>query len=73
MEITMSEESLKAKVVTEKVAAEMIGLSVKTLQNHRYLGLPPTYVKLGKSIRYRVADLQTYLDECTVEPRHETK
>lgn len=71
MEITMSEESLKAKVVTEKVAAEMIGLSVKTLQNHRYLGLPPTYVKLGKSIRYRVADLQAYLDECTVMPREE--
>ena len=67
----MSEESLKAKVVTEKVAAEMIGLSVKTLQNHRYLGLPPTYVKLGKSIRYRVADLQAYLDECTVMPREE--
>ena len=71
MEITMSEESLKAKVVTEKVAAEMIGLSVKTLQNHRYLGLPPTYVKLGKSIRYRVADLQAYLDECTVMSREE--
>ena len=71
MEITMSEELLKTKVVTEKVAAEMIGLSVKTLQNHRYLGLPPTYVKLGKSIRYRVADLQTYLDECTVMPREE--
>ena len=71
MEITMSEDLLKAKVVTEKVAAEMIGLSVKTLQNHRYLGLPPTYVKLGKSIRYRVADLQAYLDECTVMPREE--
>ena len=73
MEITMSEESLKAKVVTEKVAAEMIGLSVKTLQNHRYLGLAPTYVRMGRSIRYRVSDLQTYLDKCTVEPRHETK
>ena len=72
MEITMSEnELMKAEVVNEKVAAKLVGMSVKTLQNHRYLGLPPTYVKLGKSIRYRVADLQAYLDECTVMPREE--
>ena len=64
-------ELLKAEVVNEKVAAKLVGMSVKTLQNHRYLGLPPTYVKLGKSIRYRVADLQAYLDECTVMSREE--
>ncbi len=60
-------ESMKA--VNEKVAAEIVGLSVHTLQNHRYLGLPPKYLRLGRNIRYRIADLEEYLDECTVEPR----
>ena len=65
------QENELLKVVGEKVAADMTGLSVKTLRNHRYLGLPPKYVRMGRAIRYRVSDLQTYLDKCTVMPREE--
>ena len=60
-------ESMKA--VNEKVAAKMLGFSVHTLQNRRYLGQPPRYVRIGRSIRYRLADLEAFLNECTVEPR----
>ena len=62
-------ESMKA--VNEKVAAKMLGFSVKTLQNRRYLAQPPRFVRIGRSIRYRVADLEAFLNECTVEPRTE--
>ena len=59
------------KAVNEKVAAEIVGLSVHTLQNHRYLGLPPKYLRLGRNIRYRITDLEEYLNACTVKPRTE--
>ncbi len=64
----MTEKEL-LKVVNEKTAADMLGMSVHTLQNHRYLGQPPVYMRIGRSIRYRVADIQAYLDECRVMPR----
>ncbi len=60
-------ESLKA--VNEKEAAKMLGFSVHTLQNRRYLGQPPRYVRIGRSIRYRLADLDAFMNECTVEAR----
>ncbi len=64
-------EAENMKVVNEKVAAKMLGFSVHTLQNRRYLAQPPWYVRIGRNIRYRVADLEKFLEECTVEPRQE--
>ena len=62
-------ETENMKVVNEKVAAEILGFSVHTLQNRRYLAQPPKYVRIGRNIRYRIADLEEFLNECTVEPR----
>ncbi|MBP3729938.1 MAG: helix-turn-helix domain-containing protein [Mailhella sp.] len=60
-------ESLRS--VNEREAAEILGFSVRTLQNRRYLGQPPTYVKLGRTIRYKLADLEAFLMSSTVAPR----
>ena len=54
--------------VNEKEAARITGFSVKTLQNRRYLRLPPTCLKVGRLIRYRISDLQSFLESCVVEP-----
>ncbi len=54
--------------VTEKVAAELLGMSIKTLQARRYLGKPPVYLKLGRAIRYRISDLEAYMAAGAVEP-----
>ena len=54
--------------VNEKEAARITGFSVKTLQNRRYLRLPPTFLKVGRLIRYRISDLQSFLESCVVEP-----
>ena len=55
--------------VTETELAEMIQRSVQTLRNdrHRRRGLP--YIKIGRSIRYDLADVEAYLNECRVIPK----
>ena len=57
------------QTVSESLASEITGLAVKTLQQRRWLGKPPTYLKVGRLVRYRISDLMDYLDSCTVEAR----
>ena len=57
------------QTVDERQAALITGFSVKGLQQRRWLGKPPTYLKIGRLIRYRISDLEKYLDSCTVEAR----
>lgn len=64
----MNENTTNLRTITEKEAAIFLGWSIRTLQNRRWKGLPPQYLRLGRSIRYRLSDLQAYLDACAVEP-----
>ena len=57
------------QTVDERQAAVITGFSVKGLQQRRWLGKPPTYLKVGRLVRYRISDLMDYLDSCTVEAR----
>ena len=57
------------QTVDERQAAVITGFSVKGLQQRRWLGKPPTYLKVGRLIRYRISDLEKYLDSCTVEAK----
>lgn len=57
------------QTVDERQAALITGFSVKGLQQRRWLGKPPTYLKIGRLIRYRISDLEKFLDSCTVEAR----
>ena len=57
------------QTVDERQAAVITGFSVKGLQQRRWLGKPPTYLKVGRLIRYRISDLEKFLDSCTVEAR----
>ena len=57
------------QTVDERQAALITGFSVKGLQQRRWLGKPPTYLKVGRLIRYRISDLEKFLDSCTVEAR----
>jgi predicted DNA-binding transcriptional regulator AlpA len=42
-------------------AAERTKLSVSMLEKLRVYGGGPPYLKIGRSVRYRVADLDTWL------------
>jgi predicted DNA-binding transcriptional regulator AlpA len=39
--------------------------STAALANWRYLGLGPRFVKVGKAVRYRVSDVESWLDQQT--------
>jgi len=56
-----------------KQAAAYRGLSPKTLQNERWRGIGPRYIRQGGFIAYRRSDLERYLAECAVETEQSAK
>jgi len=55
-------------LLSERQVAQLLSLSVQTLRNNRCnrKGLP--YVKLGRSIRYRAADVEEHISSRLIEP-----
>jgi hypothetical protein len=50
-------------------AADLLGLAPSTIAKLRLSGLGPAYLKLGRRVRYRVADLEAYMQ---ANRRHST-
>ncbi len=55
------------RLLTEAEAAEIIGFSKNTLRAWRVSGrlnklIPPPFIKCGRAVRYRLSDLQTWMD-----------
>lgn len=53
-------------LVDERVAAAMLDMSVAWLQRDRWAGASVPYVKLGRSVRYRVGDVRETIRKRTV-------
>ena len=51
-----------SRLVTERDASELLGVSVRTLQKWRLQGNGPQFVKLGHAVRYDVKDLEAYIE-----------
>ena len=49
------------QLMDEKQAAALLNVSVKTLQARRSRGGGPRFVKLGRSVRYAMADLEAFV------------
>ena len=49
------------ELLDEPKLAARLGVSRATLQSWRYAGRGPKYIKIGRLIRYRVADVDAYL------------
>jgi len=58
---------LKEISVREKKAAEMIGISVHTLRQWRSQGKYIPFIKVGRSVLYRVSDLENFLNQHKVK------
>jgi len=58
-----------SRYLGEREVAKLLGLSVQTLRNRRFLGHPPPYVKLGRSVRYLLADVLAWAETNKVTPR----
>lgn len=48
-------------------AAELVGLSVRTLQSRRSRGEGPPFIRVGRLCLYRYDDLKAWLDRQTPE------
>lgn len=51
------------QLLNEKQAAHMLGCSIHKMQRDRRIGSPIPYIKIGKSVRYKTEDIQSYLQE----------
>lgn len=54
--------------LTEREVAQMGVASVRTLQAWRLLRRGPRYIKVGRAVRYRTADVEAWLAERIVTP-----
>lgn len=62
----------KIKYLTEAQLSHLLGLSRKTLQKARYEGNGIPYVRIGKrAIRYRVEEVEAYLEVCRLKTMEE--
>jgi excisionase family DNA binding protein len=58
---TLEVSAIGSDLVDECELAARLGVSRSTLQSWRYAGRGPRYIKLGRLVRYRNADVDTYL------------
>lgn len=65
---TDDKQAVQHVVVDEKQAAAYVNLSVKTLQARRAAHKAPAFLKIGRSIRYRLVDLDAFLAAHRVDP-----
>ena len=49
------------ELLDEKQAAALLRVTTKGLQSWRYRGNGPRFVKVGRCVRYRLEDLQTFV------------
>ena len=48
-------------LLTEREAAALLHVTVKAVQGWRYRGNGPRFVKVGRCVRYRLEDLQAFV------------
>jgi predicted DNA-binding transcriptional regulator AlpA len=58
----------REKLLKETEVAEMANMSTFTLRNQRHQGRGPAYIKYGRSVRYRLSDVQKYFDSRRIAP-----
>jgi len=59
--LTIAHSSTSEDLIDEATLAMRLGVSRSTLQSWRYAGRGPRFIKLGRMIRYRNADVDAYL------------
>jgi hypothetical protein len=56
-------------LLREEDAADLLSLSVRTLQSWRIRRAGPPFVQVGRSVRYRRRDLISWIDANTIGSR----
>ena len=56
------------QVVDENLASKILTRATQTIRNDRHLRRGCPYIKIGRSVRYRVGDLLDYLEKNRIDP-----
>jgi len=67
----MPDQLQQRQLLTTEQAAEFLNRPVRTLEDWRYRGGGPPFVKMGRAVRYRPSDLEEWVDTRTVESTSE--
>ena len=67
--MSVSRELAKRGFCDEDHVAGLLGVAQATLKQWRCHGRGPTFVKIGKRVLYREADLDAWIDEQARTPR----
>jgi predicted DNA-binding transcriptional regulator AlpA len=54
-------QTMNDKLLNQKEVKEITGLADSTLEQWRLKGKGPRFIKLGRLVRYRLSDLQSYI------------
>nr|WP_323782583.1 helix-turn-helix domain-containing protein [Amylibacter sp.] len=57
-----SSETSSGELINERMAADQLCQSIRTLQKWRVTGYGPPHYKIGRSVRYRIRDLTDWID-----------
>jgi predicted DNA-binding transcriptional regulator AlpA len=57
-----------AQYVTEKQVSKITEIALPTLRNYRHNGKGPPYVKVGRSVRYLLADVIRFMEQGRIQP-----
>ena len=55
------------KYLNEKQVSELTGLALQTLRNARFNSRLFPYVKIGRSVRYRISDIVAVMERHRIE------
>ena len=50
------------KLLTQKQVAFQLGISERTLERHRVTGTGPRWARIGRLVRYRLSDLEQWVE-----------
>jgi len=54
---------MKDHLVNETKASQLLGCSVAKMQKDRRLSSPIPYYKVGRSVKYKLSDIEQYLEQ----------
>lgn len=54
--------------ISEKEVSRITGRALPTLRQDRHLGRGLPYHKLGRQVRYRIDDIEQFMNDCRIEP-----
>lgn len=60
-DLQVDADAIGTELIDECALAARLGVSRSTLQSWRYTGQGPRWIKLGRLVRYRSADVDAYL------------